>query len=108
MARNALLTAATGCKASRQRSTADQEELVTDQRWAPAEQQVPELLENLMHMGSVEYSGNVIQQYKHVDTRRYINLDGSGQAWQIAVHPDTGELAARRIDLDEAKALVLR
>ncbi|KAA2245890.1 hypothetical protein F0L68_41125 [Solihabitans fulvus] len=80
---------------------------MADQRWSPAEQQVPDLLDDLMHMGSVEYSGTVIQQYKHAGTRRYLNLDGSGQAWQITVHPDTGGIGARRIDLDEAKALVL-
>jgi hypothetical protein len=78
-----------------------------ERSWGPAERLVPELLTVLMHMGPVEYSGRVIQQYKHADTRRYINLDASGQAWQIAVHPETGGIGARRIGLDEAKAWVL-
>jgi hypothetical protein len=80
---------------------------MAERSWVPAEQVVPELLEDLMLMGTVEYSGQVIQQYKHVDTRRYLSLDGAGQAWQVAVHPDTGEVGARRISLDEAKALLL-
>lgn len=79
---------------------------MAERSWGPAEQVVPELLDVLMLMGTVEYSGEVIQQYKHVDTRRYLNLDSSGQAWQVAVHPDTGEVGARRISLDDAKALL--
>lgn len=77
-----------------------------ERSWGPAEQVAPELLDVLMLMGTVEYGGRVIQQYKHVDTRRYINLDESGQAWEIAVSK-AGETGARRIELAEAKERVL-
>ena len=80
---------------------------MSDSRWNPAEQQVPHLLGDLMHMGTVTYSGHRIEQYKHRDTRRYLNLDAAGQAWQIAVHPDTGETAARRVEFAEALERVL-
>lgn len=79
---------------------------MAERSWGPAEQVVPELLDVLMLMGTVEYSGEVIQQYKHMDTRRYLNLDSSGQPWQITVHPDTGEIGAGRIGLDDTKALL--
>ncbi|GAA4661716.1 hypothetical protein [Amycolatopsis dongchuanensis] len=79
---------------------------MSERSWEPAERLVPELLHELMHMGTVEYGGQVIQQYKHVDTRRYINLDGTGQAWEVAV-AGPGEVGARRIGLDVAKARVL-
>lgn len=76
--------------------------------WLPAEQYCPELVARLMHMGDVTYSGIVIQQYKHRDPpRRYINLDETGQAWQIVVDPETGGIGARHITLDEAKRHVL-
>lgn len=80
---------------------------MSERSWAAAEQAVPELLDALMFMGTVTHGGQVIQQYKHMDTRHYLNLDDSGQAWQIAVHPDTGEIGARRISLHEATALLL-
>ncbi|MFI5614698.1 hypothetical protein [Amycolatopsis sp. NPDC051903] len=79
---------------------------MSERSWVPAKRLVPELLNNLMHMGTVEYGGQVIQQYKHADTRRYINLDETGQAWEVAVS-GTGEVGARRIGLDEAKARIL-
>lgn len=75
--------------------------------WTPAERQIPELLCDLMYMSSVTYGGRVIHQYKHAVTRRYINLDNSGQTWQVAVDPSTGDIGARRITLSEAKAHVL-
>ena len=77
---------------------------MSDLRWSPAEQHVPHLLADVMHMGTVHYNGHEIEQYKHVGTRRYLNLDHSGQAWQIAAHPDTGDMAARRIDFAAALA----
>ncbi len=76
--------------------------------WLPAELACPELVADLMHMGSVTYHGTVIEQYKHRDPpRRYINLDYSGQPWEIVTDPRTGEIGARRITLDEAKRHVL-
>jgi hypothetical protein len=75
-------------------------------QWQPVIAVAPELLNDLMYMTSVDYSGTVIRQYKHIDTRRYINLDATGQAWLVAVHADTGEVGAKRIDLATAKAHV--
>lgn len=77
---------------------------MTDPRWTPAEQHVPNLLVDLMHMGTVRYSGREIEQYKHIDTRRYLNLDHTGQAWEVAVDGETGAVGARRIDTDAALA----
>ncbi len=70
---------------------------MTDPRWAPAEQHVPHLLGDLMHMGTVRYSGRQIEQYKHIDTRNYLNLDHTGQAWEVAVDGATGAVGARRL-----------
>lgn len=71
--------------------------------WAPAEQYVPHhLLTELMWMGTERVGGRQIEQYKHDWTRRYINLDERGQAWDIAVHPRTGEVNGRRIPLATA------
>lgn len=72
--------------------------------WIPAEKYVPHLLGDLMHMGTVVHHGREIEQYKHIDTRRYLNLDESGQAWEIAVDRDTGEVNARRLDAADALA----
>lgn len=65
--------------------------------WAPAEQHIPHLLSDVMWMGTEQLHDRQVEQYKHIDTRRYINLDHAGSAWQIAVHPSTGELVARPI-----------
>lgn len=75
---------------------------MSNPNWPPAEQHVPHLLGDLMHMGTEHVDGHEIEQYKHIDTRRYLNLDQAGQAWQIAVHPDTGEVNGRRIPLATA------
>lgn len=77
---------------------------MTDPRWTPAEQHVPHLLADIMHMGTVRYSGREIEQYKHIDTRRYLNLDHTGQAWEVAVDGETGAVGARRIDAAAALA----
>jgi hypothetical protein len=49
-----------------------------------------------MHMGIVRpvRKGSVIHLYKHVDTRRYLNLDDGGHAYKYCFEPD------REIDLD--------
>lgn len=47
--------------------------------WAPLEQMLgPELCESFMFMGR---SGE-IYLYKHIDTRRYLNLDAEGQCFR--------------------------
>lgn len=47
--------------------------------WAPLEQMLgPELCERFMYMGR---SGN-IYLYKHIDTRRYLNLDAQGRCFR--------------------------
>jgi hypothetical protein len=77
----------------------------TEPNWAPAEALIPDLLPDLMWMGTVHYGEAVIEQYKHVDLRSYINLDPSGQAWQVRVS-EGGEIGARRIDLLTARLAV--
>lgn len=79
---------------------------MAERSWGPAEQTVPDLLPELMLMGTVEVGGTVIQQYKHRDTRRYLNLDSAGQAWEVAVE-DSGTVRTIRIGLDAALAHVL-
>jgi hypothetical protein len=47
--------------------------------WTPLEQMLgPELCEQFMYMGR---SGE-IYLYKHIDTRRYLNLDAAGQCFR--------------------------
>lgn len=72
---------------------------MSNPNWAPAETHVPHLLGDLMWMGTEQVHGRNVEQYKHCDTRAYLNLDATGQAWDIAVHPDTGEVNGRRIPL---------
>jgi hypothetical protein len=46
--------------------------------WAPLEQMLgPELCERFMYMGR----SGTIYLYKHIDTRRYLNLDAQGQCF---------------------------
>jgi hypothetical protein len=48
--------------------------------WAPLEQMLgPKLCESFMYMGR---SGK-IYLYKHIDTRRYLNLDAQGQCFRF-------------------------
>ena len=82
----------------------DAEDVPADLRWAPAEQHVSHLLGDLMHMGTVRHSGREIEQYKHIDTRKYLNLDHTGQAWEVAVDGDTGAVSARRLAGGDALA----
>lgn len=47
--------------------------------WAPLEQVLgPKLCENFMYMGR---SGE-LYLYKHIDTRRYLNLDAEGRCFR--------------------------
>lgn len=81
--------------------------------WAPAEQHVPHLLPELMYMGRTVDGDTVIHQYKHHFTRRYINLDKSGQAWEVSYRsPSTPwdedgqrvwEASCHRVSLVEAE-----
>jgi hypothetical protein len=73
---------------------------VPQPNWQPAEQHVPHLLDDLMWMGSITHNDVVIEKYKHCDTRRYLNLDATGQAWQIRVTEDGG-VGARPISLQD-------
>lgn len=74
--------------------------------WHPAEQFAPELLDHLMYMATGTAGDIVVQQYKHADTRRYLNLDANGRAWQVTVTAD-GDATALPIDLTQAKARIL-
>ncbi|MEV6341218.1 hypothetical protein AB0M12_41670 [Nocardia vinacea] len=71
--------------------------------WTPAEQAIPDLLDDIMYMSSITVDGVTIHGYKHIDTRAYITLDATGQAWEIRAD-DT----ISRIDLDTARKHLLR
>jgi hypothetical protein len=79
----------------------------TGPAWFPAELYVPHLLEHLMYMGNLEYSGHTIHQYKHTATRRYINLEDNGQAWRVTV-PTIGPLTAEPITVAAAEEALAR
>ena len=74
--------------------------------WAPAIAHAPELLSRLEYVGSVAYSREVIRLYRCVETRRFLSLDPTGQAWRVTVGPGGG-IGAQRITLAAAKAAVL-
>jgi len=52
--------------------------------WRPLEAAVSaDQMGDWMWMGEVKYDGHTIQQYKHRDTRDYVNLDRDGNAWAL-------------------------
>lgn len=57
--------------------------------WRPLEAAIP--LDDCpawMWMSRVHHDDRVIEQYKHRETRRYLNLDQDGQAWRIRYPAD--------------------
>ena len=65
--------------------------------WTPLEQMLgPELCERFMFMGrSAE-----IYLYKHIDTRRYLNLDAQGQCFRYTgkgYEPEERVIAVARV-----------
>ncbi len=58
---------------------------MTDEpNWKPLESRLPiGDCANWMWMGRVERGGLTIEQYKHRDTRGYLNLDQQANAWRI-------------------------
>lgn len=63
--------------------------LITASRpnWTPLENALPEDrdLGEWMWMHAVDVDGVRVEQYKHKHTRRYLNLDSTGQAWRLPV-----------------------
>ncbi len=54
--------------------------------WAPLEALIPDDQRGeWMWMGRVHRDGHVIEQYKHVITRGYLNLDHAGHAWKSRI-----------------------
>ncbi|TEB15182.1 hypothetical protein Psfp_02358 [Pelotomaculum sp. FP] len=49
--------------------------------WGPLEKVVGEKCKNFMFMGMVAIGEIWVFLYKHVDTRRYLNLDGMSRAY---------------------------
>lgn len=77
-------------------------------KWAPAKNTVPELLPDLQWVMTIHHHGVPIEQYKHADTRRYLNLDANGTPYRVLdgrAGDSPTEVAA--ISLAEAKAHVL-
>lgn len=52
--------------------------------WGPLEAAVPpDQMGEWMWMGMVKHDGRTIEQYKHRDSRRYVNIDQDGKAWRL-------------------------
>jgi hypothetical protein len=72
--------------------------------WKPLEQ-LSDLstgqIDEFMWMGFVQHDGVRIEQYKHLSTRRYLNLDADGTAYRIRVwgEPTTHEIASIAMDV---------
>ena len=64
--------------------------------WAPLEHALaPDNdLGGWMWMCAVTVNGQRIEQYKHRATRRYLNLDGEGQAWMLDFSDEQAPVAA--------------
>jgi hypothetical protein len=76
----------------------------SDSEWTAALAVVPELVHDgtLMFMSEDRIEGQPIWSYKHCDTRRYIHLDRSGQAWNIEYIDE--RYTGQRISLVDALA----
>lgn len=65
--------------------------------WAPLEQMLgPKLCERFMYMGR----SGAIYLYKHIDTRRYLNLDAQGQCFRYTgkgYEPEERVIAVARV-----------
>lgn len=58
--------------------------------WAPLEVVIPEeSLGDWMWMGRIRDGDVVIEQYKHCDTRQYLNLDHTHRAWTVSLSAET-------------------
>lgn len=79
-------------------------------QWAPLEKVVPEGERiDWMWMGTVIRGDRHIEQYKHCDTRGYLSLDSTGQAWKVRYSDVPGEPAdVRPISTADAMARALR
>jgi hypothetical protein len=83
----------------------------TDPNWAPLRQVIPsKLLDDWMWMNTIRVGTRHIEQYKHRDTRGYLNLDECGRPWMLRFDPNsfsTVPSVARPIPLDAAFASAL-
>ena len=62
--------------------------------WAPLEQMLgPELCERFMYMGR----SGTIYLYKHINTRRYLNLDAQGQCFRYTKNGYEPEKRAKAV-----------
>lgn len=73
--------------------------------WRPALEYVPQLVGHLMYMTRLAHETRVIYQYKHRETRRYLNLEADGQAWHIE-WATPGIMNMRMINIDRAIAYI--
>ncbi|MFB6392572.1 hypothetical protein [Polymorphospora lycopeni] len=56
---------------------------MTEPNWKPLEAVIPAAdCGDWMWMDRGEHDGHTIEHYKHRNTRGYLNLDESGNAWQ--------------------------
>ena len=56
---------------------------------------------DFMWMGVVQRGTVTLQLYKHIDTRRYLNLDHAGHAWQY--HAPTSTYGAHGSAMEAAE-----
>jgi hypothetical protein len=65
--------------------------MYSEPNWEPLESKLrPEAMGDWMWMCRVQTKdGVLIEQYKHRDTRRYVNLDQEGRAWIIRIEGST-------------------
>lgn len=61
-----------------------------------------------MWMDTVERGGRRIEQYKHRDTRQYVNIDQDGRAWSLKWNGSDATPDAEPIDLADAIARASR
>lgn len=80
----------------------------TPSHWAPIETVFsPQHCANFMFMNQVGEGSVTIYLYKHRHTRRYLNLDASGRAYQFAPNPTDRGASYRSIPLGDAIAHAL-
>ncbi|WP_367139537.1 hypothetical protein [Saccharothrix sp. HUAS TT1] len=76
--------------------------------WGPIERLAPtDLLPDLMWMGTLVHGDRRIEQYKHRDSRRYVNVDQDGGTWSVTVPADAPADApplVEPVDADRALA----
>lgn len=76
--------------------------------WAPLELAALDQCPYFMHMCRLTGTdGRTVEQYKHIDTRRYLNLDDSGRAYRVTVTGGPDGMTVEPIEFADALAYAL-